>query len=75
MKKMKRTTIEIRRHKDNPVCADVFINGQQIHGVRSIEYEHSARELPALTMDLGGMKLDSILMNLKVDELVRLQIR
>jgi len=75
MKKMKRTTIEIRRFKDNPTRATVWINGQQIHGVRSVEYEHSAGELPTLTMDLGGVRLDSVLMNIKVDELVRLQIR
>lgn len=75
MKKMKRTTIEIRRHKDSPYAATVWINGQQIHGVQSVEYEHFAGELPTLTMDLGGMKLDSVLMNLEVDELVRLQIR
>lgn len=72
---METTTIEIKGNKEHPMRAEVFINGQQVYGVRSVVYEHYAGELPTLTMDLGGVEMESLRMNLNVDELVKLEIK
>lgn len=68
------TTIEIQGNKDYPQCANIYINGQEIHGVTAIRYEHEAGCLPELEVDISGMKMKSILMQIKADELVRLRI-
>lgn len=72
---METTTIEIKGDKKSPIRAEVFINGQQVYGVRSVVYEHYAGDLPTLTMDLGGVKMESLRMNLNVNELVKLEIK
>lgn len=68
------TTIEIQGNKDYPQCANIYINGQEIHGVTAIRYEHEAGCLPELTVDIGGMEMDLNLMQIKADELVRLRL-
>jgi hypothetical protein len=60
--------------EDNPTGARIYINGQEIHGVTSVEYRHHVGELAELTMDIGGMELEGILMDVKVDEKVHLII-
>lgn len=75
MKKRKRTTVEIIRHKDSPIRAKVRINGQEIHGVTAVRYEHTADAIPTLRLDMSGLSMDVIMTSLKVDELVKLEIR
>ena len=71
---MERTIIEIKGMEDNPTGARIYINGQEIHGVTSVEYRHHAGELAELKMDIGGMELEGVLMDVKVDEKVHLII-
>ena len=61
------TVIEYIGDKESPVRADVLINGVPIHGVRRISFEHSAGDIPEVTLDISGAEIE---MNHQVKTLI-----
>lgn len=61
------TVIEYIGDKKSPSRADVLINGTPIHGVRRISFEHSAGDIPEVTLDISGTEIE---MNYEVKTLI-----
>lgn len=51
----KHSKIEIK--STDGTFTDVFIDGHQIHGVRSMHFEKKGHEIPILTMDLNALDI------------------
>lgn len=49
--------IELKTCEDSPVFTELYIGGQKIDGVRSLELIHKAGDLPRLRIDINAMNL------------------
>lgn len=49
--------IELKTCEDSPVFTELYIGGQKIEGVRSLELVHKAGDLPRLRLDINAMNL------------------
>lgn len=68
------TEIEIKGDKENPICAKVLINGQEIQGVTGVVYEHRAGNLPEVTIALDGMRMDLYAVRREITEICKVTI-
>lgn len=49
--------IELKTCEDSPVFSELYIGGQKIEGVRSLELIHKAGDLPRLKIDINAMNI------------------
>lgn len=68
------TEIEIRGNKECPTCAKVLLNGQEIHGVTGVAYEHRAGKMPEVTIELDGMRVDLCAVRKEITEICKVTI-
>ena len=68
------TEIEIKGDKENPTCAKVLINGQEIQGVTGVMYEHRAGKMPEVTIALDGMRMDLYAVRKEITEICKVTI-
>ena len=55
---MELSKIELIGDKDNPQCAHLYIDGNEIKGVKRFSFEHSAGDVPEVVIDLTGYEFD-----------------
>ena len=72
---MSASEITIIGDKDNPTRAQVYVDGNEVHGVKSVRYEHRACGMPEVEIELGGAVLDMNGMNVSVSETCRVTIK
>ena len=55
---MELSKIEVIGDKNNPVKAQVLIDGRPIKGVKRISFEHSAGDIPEVQIGIDGFEID-----------------
>ena len=77
---MELSKIELIGDKDAPHIAHLFIDGNEIHGVTRVSFEHSAGDVPEVQIDIAGIEIDmqafeAIISSERAKVLISLQIK